>query len=416
MVFVGSLVFLLCSPQDSLDKQVSLLLDRIRAEEIEAREAALKEMIALGEPAIDAIEKAAAACPDAETAARLKSTVAQIRRNAMIVKVAPPAKRVTVSASGVPLRDFLKDVCAQAGVEYFCDGAVADKPVTIEGRNEPLLQVIDRACAARGDIAVSLAEGKLKFVSGTSAGEASAYAQGYRVRVRRRVVTETAEAGTVKTSVVLYFDLDAQPDHKVRGATLSLPRTAAIPGGDIQIRGMDTNPRMAGWFGGGGSAIVVDGVAVTVEGVDSLDRICLIKELPAGLKSLTSLKVGARFRYSVGMKQISVNMTMRGSDRFPDVPFNIQYAGPRQIYFIAIDQSRGLALEDFIDIETMVLVGKDGRENKLSSVAGGMKGRHYLFQTEREIQAGDSPQLKVQTIDALDREVEFELKDIKLRD
>jgi hypothetical protein len=415
MVVLG-LAILLLHPQESFDKQVSLLLDRIRAEEVEAREAALKEMIALGEPAIDAIEKAAAACADAETAARLKSTVTQIRRNAMILKVAPPVKRVTVSASGVPLRDFLKDVCGQAGVEYFCDGAAAEKPVTIEAREEPLLQVIDRACAARGDIAVSSVEGKLKLVSGSSGGGASAYAQGYRVRVKRRVLTETAEAGTVKTSAVLYFDLDAQPDHKVRGATMSLPRTAAISGGDLQIRGLDANPRMGGWFGAGTSAIVVDGVAVTVEGYDSLDRICLIKEVPAGLKSLASLKVGARFRYSVGMKQISVNMTMRGSDRLPDVPFNIQYAGPQQIYFMAIDQTRGLALEDFIDVETMVLVGKDGRENKLSSVPGGMKGRHYLFQTERPMASGETLQLRVQTIDSLDRDVEFELKDIKLRD
>src|SRR5687767_15985788 len=98
---VALLLVLLATPQDSIEKQVSSLLERLRADEIEAREAAAKEMIALGEPAIDAIEKAAAACADAETAARLKAIAVQVRRNALIVKVAPPAKRVTVSASGV---------------------------------------------------------------------------------------------------------------------------------------------------------------------------------------------------------------------------------------------------------------------------------------------------------------------------
>src|SRR5688572_30600797 len=105
MMVAGSLLFVLfLAPQDSIEKQVSTLLERIRAEEIETRETAAKEMIGLGEAALDAIEKAAAACADAETAARLKAIAVQVRRNALIVKVAPPAKRVTVSASGVPLR------------------------------------------------------------------------------------------------------------------------------------------------------------------------------------------------------------------------------------------------------------------------------------------------------------------------
>lgn len=418
-MIVALLIVLLTTPQDSVEKQVAALLEKIRAEEIEAREAAAKEIIALGEPAIDALEKAAAACGDAETAARLKAVATQIRRNALIVKVAPPAKRVTVSASGVPLRDFLKDVCGQAGVEFFCDGAAGDKPVTLEAKDEPFLQVMDRACAARGDIVASIGDGRLRIAPGTHAGEASAYAQGYRLRVRRKVVTETAEGGTVKTSAALYFDLDAQPDHKIRGASMALPRVGAIPGGEIKIQSLsEVSPRMGGWFGAGTMAVVVDGVAVMIEGFDTMDRVCLIKEIPAGLKSLQSMKVGARFRYAVGLKQISVPLTLRGSDRIPDIPYNVHFAGPQQIYFMTTDQSRPTQLEDYVDFDSIVLIGKDGKENKLTPMAGGgVKGRHYMFNTERPIQQSDGPpQLRVQIIDAMDRDVEFELRDIKLRD
>src|SRR6266850_5477268 len=107
MLLVSPLVLvLLFALQDPLEKRVASLLERLRADEIEHREAAVKELVALGEPAMAHLEKAAADTADPETAARLKGVVGQIRRNVLILKVAPPLKLVTVSAKDVPLRDF----------------------------------------------------------------------------------------------------------------------------------------------------------------------------------------------------------------------------------------------------------------------------------------------------------------------
>ncbi|HZL72519.1 MAG TPA: hypothetical protein VFC86_08665 [Planctomycetota bacterium] len=403
--------------QDPLDKRIAGLLERMLSEEIERREAAAKEMIALGEPAIEKLEKAAADTADPETASRLKAVVIQIKRNALIVKVAPPVKLVTVSAKDVPLKDFLADVCAQAGVEYLCDSPAADRTVTVEAKGEPVLQVIDRACASRGDVIATLAEGRLKVANGKYAADPAAYIEGYRIRVKKTVVTEVIEAGAAKTSIALYFEVDAQPDQKVRVFTMTPPRAAKAPGGgEVSFKSLqEAGLRMGGWIQAG-VALVVDGVAVTVEGTESLDRICLIREAPAGLKRLESIKVPARFRYSVGHKQTSMQLSRGQYEKMPDIPYQVHFSG-QQLYFIATDQ-RGMTapLEDFIDLDALTLVGKEGKEVTVSPMAGAMRGRQYVYTSASSFQANDIPQLRMKTIDAFDREVEFELKDVKLRD
>jgi hypothetical protein len=417
MTALVMIVLAVAAPQESMEKRVAELLKSLGAEEIERRESAAKDLVGLGEGAIEALEKAAADTADPETASRLKAIVIQIRRNALIAKVAPAVKPIKVSAKDVPLKDFLKDVCAQAGVEYVCDGPASDRPVSVEADGETILQVVDRACASRGDLVATVSEGRIKVAAGTHPGDPTAYSQAFRIRVRKTVVTESTEAGATKTNIALYFELDAQPNQKVRAAMMTPPRAAQIPGGgEIAFKSLqEAGARMGGWLAAG-AALVVDGVAVTMEGSESLDRICLIKDAPAGLKRLESLKIPARFRYSVGLKTLTMPLTVRAYDKMPDIPYNVHFSG-QQLYFMAADQSRAnVPLEDFIDLDSMALIGKDGKEVKVTSMAGGMRGRQYVYQSEKGFQANDPPQLRLQIIDAFDREVEFELKDVKLRD
>jgi hypothetical protein len=408
------LALLLAVPQEPLEKQVASLVVRLRADELEAREGASREMIALGESAIGPIEKAAAGSSDPETVTRLKGIVDQIRRNVIIAKVAPPVKLVTVSAKEMPLRDFLKDVCGQAGVEFACDAA-GHRTVTLAANKQPVLQVLDRACAESGDLTATNGDGRLRISAGKWAGDPTAYAEGYRIRIKKIVLTDTIEGGAARTSVALYFELDAQPDHKVRGTSMTLPRAAALPGGgDIAVKGLaEMSSRVGGWIAAGVGAPVIDGVAVNVEAVETLDRVCLIKDLPPGIKKLDSLKVTGRFRYSVGFKSIILPLSGRNYDKLPEIPYHVNFSGA-QLVFQPAEMTRA-PLEDFVDLDQLTLIGKDGKETKLTPLAGGMRARQYYYQSEQSFQ-GETPQLRLQVMDALDREVEFELKDIKLRD
>jgi hypothetical protein len=162
-------------------------------------------------------------------------------------------------------------------------------------------------------------------------------------------------------------------------------------GGEIALKGVaDAGARMGAWIQPGAGSIMIDGVAVAFEANDSLDRICLIREAPAGLKKLVSLNVSARFRYSVGMKPATIPLSMNSYNKIPDVPY-MAYLSGQQLYFMANDRGRagGPALEDFVDIESIAVIGKDGKETKVTQSPGATaRGQQYMF----------------------------ELKDIKLRD
>jgi hypothetical protein len=408
------LALLLAGPQESPEKNVDALIVRLRDGDLEAREAASRDLVALGDPAIVAIEKAAAAESDPETLTRLKAAVDRIRRNVQAAKVAPPLKPVTVSASGVLLRDLLKDLCGQAGVEYVCEGGIGDRKITVEAEKEPLLRVIDRICARDGGISPEVVDGKLKLTSTKWMPEPSAYTDGYRIRIRKTVLTETVEGDSVKTSVALYFELDAQPDHKFKGNSVTLPSAAILPGGDaVTVKGLgDMSARVGGWIAAGVGAPIIDGVAVGVEAAEALDRICLIKDLPAGVERLESLKIGARYRYSVGLKTVTIPLSSKNFDKLPDIPYHVNFSGA-QLVFQPSENCRA-PLEDYVDLEQMVLIGKDGKEAKLTPLAGGMRARQYYYQSERLFQ-GETPQLRLQIMDAFDRDVEFEFKNIPLR-
>ena len=130
-------------------------------------------------------------------------------------------------------------------------------------------------------------------------------------------------------------------------------------------------------------------------------------------------KIGARFRYAIGTKPVTVQLSMTNWDKIPDIPYNAYLSGS-QLHFNNPDQTRpngGAPLEDFLDTEQISLIAKDGTETQVKAASSpGMRGRQYMFQTTAAFQQSNPPQLRVHVMDTFDRDVEFELKDVKLRD
>jgi hypothetical protein len=72
-------------------------------------------------------------------------------------------------------------------------------------------------------------------------------------------------------------------------------------------------------------------------------------------------------------------------------------------------------LQDLIDLDSLVVVDGAGKENKLTCQKQGSRALQYQYQAERDLK-DEEMTLKYSLIDAVDREVEFELRDVKLRD
>jgi hypothetical protein len=405
--------------QDAQEEKIRVLLERLGSESIEDREVASKDLLTLGLPALPTLEKKLEAIPEGETKGRLKGVVERLRRLAKIADVSPPHRTVTISAKGTPLKDVLADLGKQSGLGIECAEAAGDLPVTIEIAGEPALQALDRICALNGNVSASISEGRVKVAAGKSARLPAGYVEGFRARVGRVAIHESRSADATRTDVVLHVTFDAQPDQKFRSVT-TIPETAATgPQGEkLAFRAAYGLPITHAYSMGNKGYAVVDEMVVAVEGGEQLEYAYLLKGAPPGLKSVASLKLKANFRFAVSVIPSSTVLT--GSNRMSmlgDTPYAI-HVGGRQLYLYA-QQRPGRppppSLGDLIDLDSLVIVDGSGKENRLTSQAPKGRNATFNFQSEKELK-DEQMTLKYNLLDVHDRTVEFEVKDIQLRD
>lgn len=405
--------------QDPAAERVKALVEKLGADDVEEREQASRDLIALGSGALPALEKHLESLGEGEARARVRAVVDRLRRVIKMSEVAPKVRFATVSAKETPLRTLLADLTVQTGVTVECADPVADRPVTIEINAEPVLKAVDRICLARGDLVATMVEGRVKVAAGEPSKAPCAYVDGFRVRLRKKVVVETGEFGKTRTDIVLHAAFDAQPGQKFRGAT-PLPgaegRTAA---GAFKVKSGVEFP-LTGWFSTGLKTIAtIDDVMIVMDEGDALELVLLLKEVPADLRSLDSLRLKARYRFPVGMVPASLPLTGRGrATMLADLPYYIHFGG-RQVYIYAVaraGQPAAAPLTDVIDFESLSIVDKEGKETKLTlqPVRGG-RSTNYQFTIDRDLK-DEELTLKYSVLDAFDSEVEFELKDVKLRE
>jgi len=416
-LFAALLVF----PQDSLDERVRRLVERLGADEIVEREKAVRDLVGLGESALAAIEKAGTASPDAETTQRLKTVVEQIRRNAIVARASPPARPVTVSAKDQPLRAFLEDLAVQSGVECPCADAVADRPVTLEAKGEPLLKVLDRACLARGDIALEIVEGKMRIANGTPRKAPSAYSGAFRLRVSKVVVQETNTFAERRANLVVFFQCDGQSDQKFKTAIpREAPEAVDGEGNPVKLRRISEGP-ISMWTTNTRGTLVVDEVAITYDEGDSFDAICFVKDAPADLRSLASVKLKARYRFAVGNRPVRTELPGGAKRMGPmgDLPYQIHNAG--QLIYILPAAAGGRSaqvgppLEELIDMGTVKVVDAKGAEIKATLLPRSPRTLQYQWRLDGDISGGGA-EMRYDVVEMIDRDVDFELKDVKLRD
>jgi len=409
---------LLLAAQDPVEDRIRALIVDLRSEEIATREKATKALSALGIDAIPALEKFQAGS-EGEVRARLAAAIESLRRDARFLKLAPPVRRVTLSAKDRPLKEVLDDAGLQSGVTCAADPAVADRPVTFEAKGEPLLQALDRLCLARGDLAIEIAEGKVRVAAGKPAKAPAAYAGSFRARVKRIATHETNDFAARGTHVVLYVQVDAQPDQKC----VALTSVSAVPSDGLAFKAANESAIL--WMGGRGDKhlIMVDEVPVVIEAGETYDGIYVLKDAPADLKSISSVKLRAIARYPLGLIPKSMPL-VTGKLNTDDgvLPFTIQKSG-HHIFITSVPRKHFAAprpLEELLDPNSFVAVDKEGKEIPLTNQSHRPPGLQFTYRYQFVAETGDLKAtdltLKFNMVDLVDREVEFELKDIRLRD
>ena len=413
-------LMLLVGAQEPAADKIGPLIEKLGADDVEAREQASRDLIALGVGIVPGLEKRIESLPEGEVRVRLKAVVDRLRRLIRIAEVAPKIRTVTASAKGVPLKTLLADLTVQSGVTVECADAVADRAVTVDLNGVSVLEAVDRICLARGDLASTMADGKVKLAAGEPSRSPTAYFEGFRVRFRRKVVTEAGDFAKNRTDIILHAAFDAQPDQKCKSATALGGAEGVSPAGSFKVRAASESP-LVSWISSGTRTILtVDDVLLVLDDGDALDLAFIVKDAPPPLRSFDSLKVKARFRYPVGFTPTSIALTGPGrTTMLNDLPYYIHMSQRNLSIYAAQRPGQGAAppLLDLIDLESLTLVDGAGKENKMTPqpIRGAGRTMHYQWVTEREIK-NEEITLKFNVYDAFDREVEFEFKDVKLRD
>lgn len=412
-----TLALALCAPQDAADDKIRELVSRLASDEIEAREEAQRQLVEKGEPALPLLRRLLEAAKDPEVVARLKATLLEIEKQALRAKVYRPARPVTIKARGARLEEVLKEAGRQAGVAIELTAELADRRVTLEAEGAPLLAALDRLCAAEKDLAFQPAEGRLRFSSGPAPAVPSAYADGFRARLRRHSFYQEADrvSGASATAVVLYLEFDAEPGISPRSAAQAGPARATGAGGEVLFKPASEGRTTMRSGGLARRLTVVDDVPIFLDAQSQLEHVWFLKEAPAALRRLETLRVKTKYRFAAGTRQATCKMPASGEQvRFEGLPVRVSVLADRYLDLtLTSEATAGMKLEDYVDVQSLVVVtgGKEVRCNPRSISVG----TRYLFE-HPGVPAAEA-ELRISTYgDVFEKDVEFEFRDIPLRE
>ncbi len=148
------------APADPTPEKVAKLIEQLGSPDFQTREAASKELEAVGGPALSALKKAAESSDDAEAARRAAELAAKIARRLDNDKTLAPTL-VELNFEDAPLATVLAELQKKAGGRLaFDDRSVPDRKVTVRtGGKVPFWDALAKVCDAAGlEVAAGPAE------------------------------------------------------------------------------------------------------------------------------------------------------------------------------------------------------------------------------------------------------------------
>ncbi len=413
MARVVAALAILGALQDPAPEKVRELVSRLGSEEIAAREDALRLLVEMGEPVVPLLKEHQARQTDSETVARIKTALKEIERNSARARVYRPARPVTLPAGERTLAEFVRDACLEAGVEGSVDPAAAGRKVALQAEKEPLLSLLDRACAAQGDLSVQFPDGKLRISKEKPLAGPAAYAGGFRARLRRVHASEVNDFDASNSTVILYVTFDSQPDLQPRSSRYASEARGRAPDGAEALFKPVSMDRLTGMTSTGAKGVIhVDDVAIPFDADVRAESACYLKNAPAGLRRLESLKVKATFRFAAGQRTFSCKTKGNGEmGAFDGLPVSVYVLGGPYVQLQPLRGPGSARIEDLIDPDSLVVV-RDGKEEKLTRHSP--RSNHYLYRSATEL--GSGAELRVSAFDdVFEKEFEFEFRDVVLR-
>jgi hypothetical protein len=232
MIRAFALALVLFAPQDDLSKRIDEVLSRLNDDAVEVRDAALKELVGLGPPALPLLQ-ARLEKLEAETKGRVQEACRRIEAAAALARVLPPLRKVTLEAKDKPLKEVVEEIARQTGLPIDPGNGSFETPVTLSLKDALPLEALDAACqATKGALyqiideeghgmamfrrrrGAAPAGSRIALESGTWVPYPAQYVRHYKVRVTQVSLNKVNAFDDVRRTGQLSIDLQWPPDVK----------------------------------------------------------------------------------------------------------------------------------------------------------------------------------------------------------
>lgn len=148
-------------------QSADVLIERLGSDDAAERERAGAALVELGEPARDALQRAAKG-NDPEVSARARRVLAELDRAALRARVLGKPLRVDLEERERPLGELAEELRRATGVALLLPDGAAKDPVRIGAGGEPILDFLDRLGRAHGGLRVAYPqpEGRIALEAG----------------------------------------------------------------------------------------------------------------------------------------------------------------------------------------------------------------------------------------------------------
>ncbi len=218
------IVAMLCVPtlaqsQDGAPEKVKKLVEQFSDPEIDVREAAMRALIELGDPAVDALKKAMAS-EESEVRERAVHALTEIRRQAKLKTLYPDRKRFDLQCADMAVEDVLRLISTKTGVRFQPEKSVAlREKISVTLANVTLMQALDAVCREAREMNWSLlAPDLIQLRALAFIPTPSCYIDGFRVSLRRLETYRCSNFQDANGALSLFLSAAVEPGIQISGS------------------------------------------------------------------------------------------------------------------------------------------------------------------------------------------------------
>jgi len=355
------------------------LIQKLDDDSFEVREQAEKDLVAIGEPALPLLKKAAEEAEQrkdrGELRVRAQSAVRAIEFAVKSRQVFVEPKRVTLKLQNAELSKALDEIEKQTGVKI--DDASVDgrKPVSLDVQDAPLYKVLDLLCQGQEERSYEYREEGVKFQKERHPPYPASYDSAFRVRIVKLKQERSTDFKAPKTAQVqLSLDADWQkylsPSKRYE---VDLKKAVDDKGATLEIRKGEDDDGTNMFVGGGGRIVVKR--AMMVAGVGGMNgdpqpQPFTLKGLSAGATKLT-LQGVVKFSFPLDKVDVLFEKAAAGETKdVGDYSITLRPLVANRLWSLSFARAKGKPeggqedVDNRLDKDSLVAIDDDGTEHK----------------------------------------------------